>query len=378
MKGLHQACDYAECEKSPAENACGRRSRGGTDAVMPSAASHSATRGTGPSLLTGCIRREAIEDLSATLGRFYDLEVTQLEGGSYRCAIEFVAAGSTLLYRETYPRRTHIEGELLGGRFGIALPLTRDGASFLGRPVASHEVPSALTGEAFHYVMEKGFGHLVVLMDHQRLLASAERAGLGPASLAALQPGRPRGPLRLPAAPVARLRRLLTKLLDGARAGLPVVAPGEFEDLVEGAVLRCLDTAPGPGSQASPPALVRRAIEAADAAPDAARISSLSAALRVSPRTLQLAFQAITGTGPHQFFHSRRLNRARHMLLAANPGATSVTAVASDLGFTELGRFAVRYREMFGESPAESLRRLPRSAEAMPTASSANPGKTRP
>jgi AraC-like DNA-binding protein len=306
--------------------------------------------------------------LSATLGRFYDLEVTQLEGGSYRCAIEFMAASSTLVYRETYPRRTHIEGELLGGRFGIALPLTLDGASFLGRPVGSHEVPSALTGEDFHYVMEKGFGHLVVLMDHQRLLASAERAGLGPASLAVLQPGRSRGPLCLPAASAAHLRRLLTRLLDGAQAGRPAPAPGDFEDLVEDAILCCLDTAPGPGSPASASALVRRATQAADAVPEAARISSLCAALHVSPRTLQLAFHSITGTGPHDFLRSRRLNRARQMLLGSRLEETSVTAVAIAQGFTELGRFAVHYRRMFGESPAESLRRVPRVTHALPSA----------
>jgi AraC-like DNA-binding protein len=335
---------------------------------MPSAARHSATTRTGSSLMTGRVRREAIEDLSASLGRFYDLEVTQLEGGSYQCAIEFIAGGGTLVYRETYPRRTHIEGELLGGRFGIALPLTQGGASFLGRPVGSHDVPSALSGESFHYVMEKGFGHLIVLMDQKRLLAAAERAGLAPAALASLQPGRPTGPLRLPVASVARLRGMLTALLDDAQAGRPGPSPDAFEELVEDAVLLCLDTAPGPGAAVSPSALVRRAFEAAEAAPEAARICSLCAALRVNPRTLQLAFQAITGTGPHEFFRSRRLNRARQMLLAAGPGDTSVTAVASDLGFTELGRFAVRYRGMFGESPAESLRRHPRSAEAVPSA----------
>jgi transcriptional regulator GlxA family with amidase domain len=88
----------------------------------------------------------------------------------------------------------------------------------------------------------------------------------------------------------------------------------------------------------------------------------------VNPRTLQLAFHAIAGTGPHDFLACRRLNRARRMLLASRSEETNVTAVATAQGFTELGRFAVRYRRMFGESPAESLRRVAFIARAMPAA----------
>jgi hypothetical protein len=34
-----------------------------------------------------------------------------------------------------------------------------------------------------------------------------------------------------------------------------------------------------------------------------------------------------------------------------------VTGIATEFGFFELGRFAVRYRERFGEKPSETLAR---------------------
>jgi hypothetical protein len=49
-------------------------------------------------------------------------------------------------------------------------------------------------------------------------------------------------------------------------------------------------------------------------------------------------------------------------LLSADAEATTVTEVATDHDFWELGRFAVEYRKMFGEAPSVTLRRAPTSA----------------
>ena len=40
----------------------------------------------------------------------------------------------------------------------------------------------------------------------------------------------------------------------------------------------------------------------------------------------------------------------------AEPGAT-VTGIATEHGFLELGRFAMRYRRQFGETPSQTLAR---------------------
>jgi transcriptional regulator GlxA family with amidase domain len=86
----------------------------------------------------------------------------------------------------------------------------------------------------------------------------------------------------------------------------------------------------------------------------------------MSPRTLHKAFISVTGLGPSSYFRQCSLNRARHALLQADPAEDKVTAIAASLGFTEIGRFSVRYRELFGESPLQTLQRRSRCIVAIP------------
>jgi transcriptional regulator GlxA family with amidase domain len=52
-----------------------------------------------------------------------------------------------------------------------------------------------------------------------------------------------------------------------------------------------------------------------------------------------------------------RLRRARAALQAAGRDATTVRAVAIDLGILHMSRFAASYREAFGEAPSDTLNR---------------------
>ena len=112
--------------------------------------------------------------------------------------------------------------------------------------------------------------------------------------------------------------------------------------------------------------LVRRAIDVCESVSGPVGISELSTALNASPRTLQLAFQKVMGTTPHNFFHRRRLTKARMALLKADSRESRVNDIAHHHGFSELGRFSVQYRELFGESPKVTLRRNLTSSVAIP------------
>ena len=84
-------------------------------------------------------------------------------------------------------------------------------------------------------------------------------------------------------------------------------------------------------------------------------VGDLSRMAGVSERTLRSAFHDVLGVSPKQWALRQRLAAAREALSAAAPGTTTVTEVAMSYGFFELGRFAGRYRMVFGEMPSETL-----------------------
>ena len=111
-------------------------------------------------------------------------------------------------------------------------------------------------------------------------------------------------------------------------------------------------------------ALVRRAEELAgelvtkeDGQPFS--VADLCGGCGVPRRTLNHAFQQVLGMGPVTYLRRLRLNQARWSLRQprANGEPKSVTKIALDHGFWHLGRFSSQYRELFGESPRESVRR---------------------
>jgi AraC-like DNA-binding protein len=88
-------------------------------------------------------------------------------------------------------------------------------------------------------------------------------------------------------------------------------------------------------------------------------IPEICKAIGVSERTLRTCCDEDLGMGPKHYLMLRRMNLARRALLRADATRTSVTAVATDYGFWELGRFSVEYRVLFGEAPSATLQRAP-------------------
>jgi AraC-like DNA-binding protein len=88
-------------------------------------------------------------------------------------------------------------------------------------------------------------------------------------------------------------------------------------------------------------------------------MSDLCTAVSTSYSTLRECCQEHLGISPKRYLWLWRMHLARRTLRRAGLKKTSVTEIATDYGFWELGRFAVAYRTLFGEFPSTALRRPP-------------------
>lgn len=86
------------------------------------------------------------------------------------------------------------------------------------------------------------------------------------------------------------------------------------------------------------------------------QIEDICLALNISRRTLYRAFHDLLDISPKAYLRLKNMSAARARLLDAGARPTTVTQVALDHGFWELGRFSGAYRAMFGEAPSETLR----------------------
>ncbi len=98
-------------------------------------------------------------------------------------------------------------------------------------------------------------------------------------------------------------------------------------------------------------------------------LTEICAAVGAPERTLRIACAEHLGIGPIRYLALRRMHLVRRALLRGD-SSTTVTRVATDHGFWELGRFAVAYRMLFGETPSASLYRPPDDGRSFPNRSS--------
>jgi AraC-like DNA-binding protein len=85
----------------------------------------------------------------------------------------------------------------------------------------------------------------------------------------------------------------------------------------------------------------------------------LCATVGASYTMLRDCCQDYLGMSPKRYLWLRRMQLVHRALRSADVEKTTVTEIATDYGFWELGRFAVAYRSLFGEAPSAALRRPP-------------------
>ncbi len=113
-----------------------------------------------------------------------------------------------------------------------------------------------------------------------------------------------------------------------------------------------------PAKKSSRQKLVKRAEELMhDRLPSPISLSELCQGINQSKRTIYRVFQECVGLPPMEYLKILRLHGVRRVLKSSDSRISKVTDIALDWGFWHMGQFSQDYRNMFGESPSNVLRR---------------------
>jgi len=288
--------------------------------------------------------------------------ITQLGTGTFSARAAIVSAGDVVLYRAR-PDVLSLGVTVLDPAYvGFAIPISWEGEYRINGQTgnASSLFPPSAGGVI--YVRGGRRDTLGVIVRRSRLIDTvAALRGVSPDEV--VLDDRPH---ELKAAGAVSLRRSLLAMLDACFGSAEQTAacggPGEFAEEVFGLVAdaflyaRPKEACRSGGAERLAP-IVRRAEERfLDAAADPVSLADLCAAAGVGKSSLYRAFWQICDMPPLEYFRRRRLVMARSILMAATaPRRGGVKHAALSAGLTELGRFSVEYRQLFGESPSTTL-----------------------
>jgi len=92
-------------------------------------------------------------------------------------------------------------------------------------------------------------------------------------------------------------------------------------------------------------------------------ITELCQIAHVSRRSLQYSFEQGLGISPIQYIRECRLNEIRRILLSSEQQIT-IADLALNFGFFHLGTFNAQYKQLFAETPTQTLQRSERYQNA--------------
>lgn len=301
----------------------------------------------------GEIHCRELDEYADSLTGVWDLEAWQLGPSRMETRTRYVADESALLYRERMGMASMRRGSLVGDRvvFGIPSDLCRSGC-WQGGACPEGSLVVVRSGVSLDLVFPPGSIVTVIVLPAERVRSRLEAlAGRWASEL------NPRDGIFLDARPQAlrSLSQTCQRILKDSRVECGRPLADELIDAVATAQLEEAEFVDMPCRAARH--TYRRAMEVCGERGLELHPESLALELGVCVRTLREAFRSCTGTSPCQFLRQLRLQRVRERLLELGPGDTSVTREAVAMGFTELGRFAGEYRQVFGEPPSITLRR---------------------
>jgi AraC family ethanolamine operon transcriptional activator len=150
--------------------------------------------------------------------------------------------------------------------------------------------------------------------------------------------------------------------MDSAETALVADADAYFGQLYAGildefcAILQGVQSQRIPNSLERQTRLAKKATEYIDANIDSALpIGLLCTELGTTFKALERSFLRLYGVTPKRYVNLVRLTKARRDLIASRGSECTIADVATGCGIHHLGRFAQRYKALYGELPSETL-----------------------
>lgn len=310
------------------------------------------------------LKVEHFEDVHLHAASVHEWEQTysQISPGLARSSLCQIDGKRFQFFRERINQRLVQHGQAPRDRVCFALPLSVPGMARLqGREADDRSIFILNGGDEFLFHMPQGMDMLSITFDRETFERELENSPWsGEFRQWLRQPV-----LRVPEGRLAQCRERLLGLIDRSIDDVKGAAAGQAEDELERDLLEeltCLLADPSfdrnqrltssPGSY-----IVEKChqmtLSERQAPPS---VIDLCDRLRISRRTVQNSFRAVTQTTPVNYIRCIRLNGVRRELLGTRAGETSIGDAASRWGFFHLSHFAADYQALFGELPSQTRR----------------------
>lgn len=293
---------------------------------------------------------EQLDEAAQEVG--WKIKHRQIKGGSFAAELASLECDGVHLASERFNNHLQIVSEPPVGFVGIFLPrFPRGGLTICGSPLAGGDLIGLSAGAELEAVTRGEILNETVFMAEGTFRSSAH-ALVGESEL--LSP-RTASIHHADRVLVGALQRQISSILkDGALDPETVscIVASLLQLLADGSKKVCCERLAN-GGAASVAGRARHYIE--EHFRDTVRMTDLCRHTGAKHRTLLRCFRTRFQVSPEAYIKARRLDAARRELVDGNPRETSVTDIAMRSGFTHLGRFAVTYRQHFGQSPSETL-----------------------
>jgi AraC-like DNA-binding protein len=281
----------------------------------------------------------------------------QMSRGQLRADLQFAQVNGVLLTHESWSHSISATGATPAGYLAVAGSCNNKKFLCSGKDVDDRRVVCALGATDIQFATPDEEQHWVMLVPVEQIVGRlGDDLAVRLAGARGVSANDPRV--------VRQLGNLVVRAVDKLRDGHGYHADSHLLNeihflLLEAVTELLVDSNIGidRGSSKKRYVAFRRALRHAEKLNRPVSVDELAAQAGVSRRVLEIGFRESLGISPHSYLRQIRLNGMHRELRRASPQSTTVTNTAINWGFTELGRTAVVYRKLFGESPSETLKR---------------------